>query len=67
MISGAALLSIFIWIVVIGLVFWLLWWLLGYIALPEPFNKILRVLLALIAVVFLINQLLKVAGYNLID
>jgi hypothetical protein len=67
MISGAALLSVFIWIVVVAVIFYLLWWLLGYIALPEPFNKILRVVLALIAVVFLINQLLKIAGYNLID
>ncbi len=61
-VSGEAMLSVLIWLIVIGLICWLVWWLIGYIGLPEPFNKVARVLVAVIAVVFLINALLSIAG-----
>lgn len=51
------LLSLLVAIVVIGVVFWLLWWLIGAIGLPEPFNKVATVILALAAVVVLISFL----------
>lgn len=62
MISGAAMLSLVIQIVIVGLGFWLIWWLIGYAGVPEPFNKVLRVIVALFAVVFLINLLLGLTG-----
>lgn len=62
MISGSALLSLLILIIVAGLIFYLLWWLIGYCGLPEPFNKVARVILAIVAVIFLINVLLQVGG-----
>lgn len=61
-ISGQALLSAFFWILGIGGICWLLWWLIGYIAPPEPFNKFLRVAVAIIAVVFLINVIMGLVG-----
>lgn len=57
-ISGEAVISVLVWVVVVGIIFWLLWWLLGYVGLPEPFNKVARVILALAAVLMLINALL---------
>ena len=51
------LLGLLVAVVVIGLVFYLLWWLLGKIALPEPFNKVAMVVLCLAAVVMLISML----------
>jgi hypothetical protein len=66
MIEGSALLSWLVYLVVAGLVFWLLWWFIGYIGLPEPFNKVARVIIALFAVVFLINLLLGIGGHPLI-
>lgn len=63
MISGEAAMSSVIWVVVAGLIFWLLWWLVGYCSLPEPFNKVARVILALAAVIVLINVLLSIAGH----
>jgi uncharacterized membrane protein len=51
------LLGLLVAVVVIGLVFYLLWWLLGKIALPEPFNKVAMVILCLAAVVMLISML----------
>lgn len=66
MISGSALLSILIFIIIAGLVFYLLWWLIGFIGLPEPFNKVARVILALFAVLVLISALMEVGGHPLI-
>jgi len=66
LISGEALVSTLVWIVVYGIVFWLLWWLLSYCAIPEPFNKVARVILAVAAVVLLINLLMGIAGHPFI-
>lgn len=62
MIEASALVSFLIWIIVIGCVFWLLFWLIGYVGLPEPFAKIARVILAVVAVLLLINFLLGMTG-----
>ena len=66
MISGAAMLSLLVQIVIGGLIAWLLFWFLGQCALPEPFAKVARVLLALAVVVFLINALMTMSGTPLI-
>jgi len=63
-ISGSGLGNLLITVIVVGLICWLLWWLISYIGLPEPFNKIARVLIALVAVFFLINAILQVAGHD---
>ena len=62
MITGTSLITLLIGVIVVGLIFYLLWWLVGYIALPAPFDKVVRVILAVVAVLFLINVLLQVAG-----
>ena len=49
----ALLVSLIIW----GLIFWILWWALGAVALPEPFAKVATVVLILAAVVVLIGLL----------
>ncbi len=66
MISGAALISILIQLVVFGLIMWVLWWGLAKIGLPEPFAKIATVILVLITVLFLVNILLGVGGHPLV-
>ena len=48
------LLTILINLIVVGLVCYLLWWLIGFIGLPEPFDKVARVIIALIAVIYLL-------------
>lgn len=58
--SGAVL--VFVYLLVAGLVFGLLWWLVGYIGLPEPFNKAARVVLAILAVLVIIGILLSLIG-----
>ena len=57
-----SLVSLVIYIVVIGLIFYVLWWGLAQIALPEPFDKIARVVIVVVAVLILINALLGLTG-----
>lgn len=65
-ISGSALISSLVWVLCMGLVFWLLLWLLSYLAPPEPFMKIGKALLAIVAVIFLINLIMGIAGHPFI-
>ena len=62
MISGAALLSLLVTLVVGGLILWLCWWFLGYIGLPEPVNKVAHVIIGLVALIWMINLLLGLSG-----
>jgi hypothetical protein len=64
--SGEVVVHTLLYLICIGIVFWLLWWLLSYIALPEPFAKVARVILAVAAVVVLINIVLSLAGHPLV-
>lgn len=52
-----------VWIICLGLVFWLLWWLIGYLAPPEPFRKVANAILAVAAVVLLINVIMSIGGH----
>lgn len=65
-VSGQQLLEGLVWLIVIGLIFWLLKWLISYVGLPAPFAKVANVLLALVAVLFIINLLLGFAGHPVI-
>ncbi len=62
MISISAAVTVVIYLVVAGLVFWLLWWLVNYISPPEPFRKIANVVLAICAVLVVISLLLSIVG-----
>ena len=56
------LVSLLVYIIVGGLVAYLIWWLIGYIGLPEPFDKVARVIVALVVLVFLLNVVLGLFG-----
>lgn len=66
-ISGDQLVNALVWIVIAGLVFWILTWLISYIGLPEPFSKVAKVIIAVVAVVFLANALLTLVGKPFIN
>ena len=61
--TGGGLLSLLVYVVIIGLIFWLVWWFVDYVALQDPFNKVVKVILGLVALIFLINVLLSLAGH----
>jgi hypothetical protein len=62
MISLAAVFQAVIILIVAGVIFWLLTWLIDYCQIPEPFRRIARVVLAIAAVVVVIGVLLSLAG-----
>lgn len=66
-INGATLLNAIIYLVIWGLIFWLIWWFIGWVGVPEPFNKVLRVVIGLAALILLINFLLGLAGHSFIN
>jgi len=53
----SGLISILITLVIAGLIFWLCFWFIGVVGLPEPFNKVATVIIALMALIFLIGVL----------
>ncbi len=62
MISLGSAVTVIVYLVVAGLVFWLLYWLINYIAPPEPFRKVANVILAILAVLVVIGILLSLVG-----
>ncbi len=62
MISISAAVSILVYLVVAGLIFWLCWWALGAINPPQPFRKVAEVVLILLAVLVVIGILLSIVG-----
>lgn len=63
-VTGSGLVSALITLVVVGLILWLLHWFITYVGLPEPFAKVAKVILALVAVIFLINLLLSFTDHG---
>lgn len=66
MISLSELIRSVVLIIVAGLVFWLLWWLIDYCQIPEPFNRVARVVVAVAAVLVACAILLSLAGIQVI-
>ena len=66
MITLSALVYVVVYLIVAGLILWLLHWLIGYVGLPEPFAKIARVILAVVAVLIAIGVLLDLIGHPII-
>lgn len=54
-------------LLVIALIFGLLWWLIGYLGVPDPFNKFLRAGLAIVAVFLLVAMLMAVIGHPIVQ
>ena len=66
MISGGLILIIVLQLVIGGLIFYVAYWALSKIALPDPFNKIALVLLVVLCALWLINLLLTISGHPLV-
>ena len=57
-----ALLTLVIYILVVGLIWWLVQYLLGLFPLPEPAPRVIQAVLAVILVLFLIGVIMSVLG-----
>lgn len=65
-IDGGNLVDLLIQLVIGGVIFFLLVWLLGWCKVPEPFLTVAKVLIGLVLVVWLINLLLGLGGHSFI-
>jgi len=52
-----SLINLLIWVIILGLVFYVVYWALSQMPLPAPFAVVARVVLALIVVVVLLSLL----------
>lgn len=66
-ISIEGLLTVIVYLVIVGLIFWCIWWFLGYVGVPEPFNKVIRVVMGLVALLIVINLLLGLVGSPIVS
>lgn len=62
MISLSGAVTLILYLVVAGVIFWLLTWLIDYCGVPEPFRKVARIILAVLAVLVVIGALLSLVG-----
>jgi len=51
------LVGLLVTVVILGIIFYVLWWGLGQIALPEPFGKVAIAIFVLIVVIVLLGLL----------
>ena len=56
------MISLLITLVIYGLIFYAIWWFVGYVGLPAPFDKVVRVVIALIALIVVVDLLLGLQG-----
>jgi hypothetical protein len=67
LISLSGVVQLMVYLIVAGLIFWLLYFLVNYINPPEPFKKIAMVILMVCAVLICIGVLLSFAGVNVVQ
>lgn len=58
----SGLLRAVIYLVIMGTIFWAIWYFVTWVGVPEPFLKVIKVLLGLAALVFVVNLLLSLIG-----
>lgn len=61
-VSSGALINLLVYVVIIALVFWLLWFAINKIPIPEPFKTVLQVIFLVVGVIILIDLLLGLTG-----
>jgi hypothetical protein len=64
--TGGGVIRTLIWLLCVGMVFWLLWWLVGYLPLPPAFEMIANAMLAIGGVIVLIDAIMSFAGRGFI-
>lgn len=61
--SIEGLAELVVYLIVVGGILWLLLWLIGYCGLPEPFSKVAKIIIMVVAVLICVNVLLGFVGH----
>lgn len=56
------MISALITLIIIGFILGLLYWLVDWLGVPAPINKVLKAVILLVGVLMLVNFLLQLAG-----
>ena len=56
------LVSLVIYLLVVGLIVWLLMFLIDYVPVPDPFNRVAKIIIMVVAVLIVIILLLGLVG-----
>jgi len=56
------MISLLVTALVFGLICYLIFWVLGYLAVPDPIRKVVVVIVVVVAVIWLITNFLPMAG-----
>ena len=59
------MISLLITVVVFALVCYLIFWIMGYLGVPEPIRKVVVVVVVLIAVIWILTNFLPSAGFHM--
>jgi hypothetical protein len=59
------MIGILIQILVIAIVLGLIWWVCDYLPVPDPLNRIVKVVAMVVAIIAIVVLLLHLAGVNL--
>ena len=49
------MLGLLIWVLIFGLICYLIFWAMGYLGVPEPIRKVVTVIIVIIAIVYLLS------------
>jgi hypothetical protein len=59
-----ALITLIIWLLVVGILYWIVIYVLDAIPIPDPPNRIIKVVLAVVFALAILLYLLNVLGVN---
>ena len=65
MITGSALITLLVTLVIVGLIVFIAFWGLSQIPMPAPFAVVIKAIIVLAVVIYLISVLLGVSGHPL--
>jgi hypothetical protein len=59
------MIGLLIWVLVFGLICYLIFWAMGYLGMPEPMRKVVTVIIVIIAVLYLPGYVMPSVGLRL--
>ena len=60
-----SLIALLVVVLVVGLIVWLALWAIAELGVPEPFNKVARVLVILIAILVILYRAMPLIGVSI--
>lgn len=59
------MIGLLIWVLVFGLIAYLIFWFMSYLGVPEPIRKVVTVIVVIIGILYLLGYVLPGAGVHM--